>query len=100
MLRDAAELVQCEADALEDAVTVKKDDKMFGRVPLASSQASKNRDALAKSVLSLLALLVQKVQNPTSPRGIQSSAPSLAVAANAASPMSSFCTSKASKLRT
>ncbi len=62
VLRDAAELVQCGADALEDAVTVKKDDKMFGRVPLASSQASKNRDALAKSVLSLLALLVQKVE--------------------------------------
>ena len=38
VLRDAASLVQCAEGPLEEALTVKKEDKLFGRVPLNSSQ--------------------------------------------------------------
>jgi len=40
VLRDAASLVQCAEGALEEALTVKKEDKLFGRVPLNSSQVT------------------------------------------------------------
>ena len=48
--RDAATLVQCAPESLEEAITVKKVDKMFGRVPLVGWQAAKNCDALSKTV--------------------------------------------------
>lgn len=54
VLRDAAALVQCGEEALEEAITIKKQDQMFGRVPLKSSQAAKNCDVLAKSLYSQL----------------------------------------------
>jgi hypothetical protein len=54
VLRDAAALVQCSGEALEEAITIKKEDQMFGRVPLNSSQAANNADALAKSLYSQL----------------------------------------------
>eukprot|EP00960_Hanusia_phi_P045162 757066-Hanusia_phi.AAC.1 len=49
-LEDAAHVIQCGAAELEEALTIKKEDSMFGRVPLNSSQAGNNRDSLAKLV--------------------------------------------------
>ena len=54
ILAHAASLLQCDAEALEQGITVKKEDKMFGRVPLNSAQAAKNCDALAKCIYSEL----------------------------------------------
>lgn len=39
---------QVGVEELELALVVKKDDRLFGRVPLNASQASNNRDSLAK----------------------------------------------------
>ena len=53
-LEDAAALVLCSAEVLEAALTVKKEDALFGRVPLNSAQAAKNADALAKALYAQL----------------------------------------------
>ena len=54
VLAHAACLLRCSTEALEEGITVKKEDKMFGRVPLNSSQAAKNCDSLAKCMYSEL----------------------------------------------
>jgi tRNA A37 threonylcarbamoyladenosine biosynthesis protein TsaE len=54
VLAHAASLLRCSTEALEEGITVKKEDKMFGRVPLNSSQAAKNCDSLAKCMYSEL----------------------------------------------
>jgi len=48
VLSDAAHVAQVGVGELEQALVVKKDDRLFGRVPLNASQASNNRDSLAK----------------------------------------------------
>ncbi len=48
MLQHAADVLHCTPHALVEAITVKKEDRMFGRVPLNARQAANNRDSLAK----------------------------------------------------
>jgi myosin heavy subunit len=48
VLADAAQVILCDEEALEQALVVKKEDKLFGRVPLNAAQAATNRESLAK----------------------------------------------------
>lgn len=60
---------------LEQALVVKKDDRLFGRVPLNASQAASNRDSLAKVLYSELFDWVRYVPNSDTLRSAETGFP-------------------------